>query len=82
MSPFSRCSTRRPQCSILWSFSFQSQSASSSESPSEFADGGCSSSESADVDFGLFLPSKLVLVLVSVVGSVGVECRSVGGVLV
>ena len=38
--------------------------------------------ESADVNFGLFLASKLELVLVSVVGGVGVECRSVGGVLV
>ena len=53
--------------------------------PSEFANGAWSSSESADVIyFGLFLASKLelVFVLVSVVGGVGVECRSAGGVLV
>ena len=39
-------------------------------------------SESAGVGVRLFLASKLDLVLVSVVGGVGVECRSAGGVLV
>ena len=41
-----------------------------------------SPSESAGVGVRLFLASKLDLVLVSVVGGVGVKCRSVGGVLV
>ena len=41
-----------------------------------------SPSESAGVGVRLFLASKLDLVLVSVVGGVGVECRSVGDMVV
>ena len=46
--------------------------------PSEFADGGWSSSELANVDFGPFLGEASV----SVVGAVGVECRGLGDVVV